>query len=82
MITTSQESPTESSHQMAYAFPQYDRRIFKDLWVEDNHIATAIERLHTDATEHYKTNTYVVETINIIPIEGRGGFDIYMTTRR
>jgi len=70
------------SHEMDYAFPQYERKIFKDLWVEDKDIETALERIFIDATKFYKTNTYKVESINIVPIEGRGGFDIYVVTRR
>ena len=67
---------------MAYAYPQYDRRIFVDTRIERKAIKMALERLFQEATDHYKTNTYTVESINIVPIDDRGGVDLYLTVRR
>ena len=67
---------------MDYPFPQYDRHIFSDRMVEQRDVKMALERLFDDATEHYKTNTYVIESINIVNDPKHGWLDIYMTTRR
>jgi len=65
-----------------YAFPTSDRQMFEDIWVESKDIKASITRLLDDAVTYYKTNTFRVESIIIVPIADRGGFDIYVITVR
>jgi hypothetical protein len=65
-----------------YAFPQFDRQLFEDIWVEAKDIKSSVAALLDTATAYYKTNTYKVESMEIVPIAQRGGFDIYILTAR